>query len=117
MTGPAEANAPIGGQPKADVRDYLAEERTFLAWIRTIMALIVLGLVVARIDRFTLWFGTALVAIGAALSFVVVQRHRRVVEELNRPQLVLERPSRPGIFLAVLVALAGVAMALHLILS
>jgi putative membrane protein len=117
VTGPAGVNAPIGAQPKGDVRDYLAEERTFLAWIRTIMALIVLGLVVARIDRFTLWFGMALVAVGAALSFVVVQRHRRVVEELNRPQFAPERPSRPGIFLAALVAVAGVVMALYLILS
>jgi putative membrane protein len=117
VTGPAGANAPIGAQPKGDVRDYLAEERTFLAWIRTIMALIVLGLVVARIDRFTLWFGTALVAVGAALSVVVVQRHRRVVEELNRPQFVPVRPSRPGVFLAVFVAFAGVVMALYLILS
>jgi putative membrane protein len=117
VTSPAGAQAPVGGQPKPDVRDYLAEERTFLAWIRTIMGLMVLGVVVARIDRFTLWLGTALVAVGAVLSFVVVQRHRRVVEELNRPQVGPERPSRPGIVLAALVAVAGVAMALYLILS
>jgi putative membrane protein len=109
--------APLGGQPKADVRDFLAEERTFLAWIRTILGLMVLGLVVARIDRFSLWFGTTLIAVGAALSLLVVQRHRRVVEELNHPQLAPERPSRPGIFLAVLVALAGVTMALYLVLT
>jgi putative membrane protein len=117
VTSPQGIKAPIGGQPKADVRDYLAEERTFLAWIRTIMGLMALGLVVARIDRFSLWFGTALIAVGAALSFLVVQRHRRVVEELNCPQLAFARPSRPGIFLAAFVALAGVTMALYLILT
>lgn len=43
---------PIGGQPGADIRDYLAEERTFLAWIRTGLALMGFGFVVARFGLF-----------------------------------------------------------------
>jgi putative membrane protein len=43
---------PIGGQPGADVRGYLAEERTFLAWIRTGPALMAFGVVVARFGLF-----------------------------------------------------------------
>jgi putative membrane protein len=39
-------------QPTADVRDYLAEERTFLAWIRTGMTLMGFGFVVARFGLF-----------------------------------------------------------------
>ena len=41
-----------GGKPEADVRDYLAEERTFLAWIRTGLALMGFGFVVARFGLF-----------------------------------------------------------------
>ena len=39
----------IGSQPGANVRDYLAEERTFLAWIRTGVALMTFGFVVAHL--------------------------------------------------------------------
>lgn len=35
-------------QPRPDAREYLAEERTALAWIRTSLALMGFGFVVAR---------------------------------------------------------------------
>ena len=38
--------------PKAELRDYLAVERTFLAWIRTGLALMGFGFVVARFGLF-----------------------------------------------------------------
>ena len=39
-------------KPMADLRDYLAEERTFLAWIRTGIALMGFGLLVAHFELF-----------------------------------------------------------------
>ena len=45
-------DTPVGGKPEADVRDYFAEERTFLAWIRTGLALMGFGFVVARFGLF-----------------------------------------------------------------
>ena len=42
----------VGEKPAADLRDYLAEERTFLAWIRTGLALMGFGFVVARFGLF-----------------------------------------------------------------
>jgi putative membrane protein len=123
---------PIGGQPGADVRDYLAEERTFLAWIRTGLASMGFGFVVARFglylaeihggaapsDRFSLWSGTAFIAVGVAVNLLSTRRHLRVVEALNRGQLAdLRRPSQPAVVLALFLALVGVAMALYLTLA
>jgi hypothetical protein len=42
--GEVEMDTPIKVKPAADLRDYLAEERTFLAWIRTGIALMGSGL-------------------------------------------------------------------------
>ena len=116
----------------ADVRDYLAEERTFLAWIRTGLASMGFGFVVARFgfylaeirggaappDRFSLWAGTALIAMGVAVNLLSTRRHLRVVDALNRGQLGdLRGPSRLAIVLALSAAVIGVAMALYLTLA
>ena len=42
--GEVEMDTPIKAKPAADLRDYLAEERTFLAWIRTSIALMAIRL-------------------------------------------------------------------------
>src|SRR5438128_7704138 len=51
-TGEFEMDTPIKAKPAADLRDYLAEERTFLAWIRTGISLMGFGFVVARFGIF-----------------------------------------------------------------
>jgi len=42
----------VKAKPAADLRDYLAEERTFLGWVRTGIALMGFGFVVARFGIF-----------------------------------------------------------------
>jgi putative membrane protein len=123
---------PIGGQPGADVRDYLAEERTFLAWIRTGLTLMGFGFIVARFGLFlevmqitrggsaaqphglSPWFGTAFIAVGVAVNLLSIRRHLRLVGELNRGQFAAHRVSQMAVILALFLALVGVAMALYL---
>jgi putative membrane protein len=97
---------------RADLRDYLAEERTFLAWIRTALAVMAFGFAVAHFG--TVWFGRALLLAGVAVNLSSMRRHTRVVAELNRGQVGDRGPSRPAINLAGFLALAGVGMAIYL---
>ena len=45
-------NGPDAAAPKASLSDYLAAERTLLAWIRTGLAMMGFGFVVARFGLF-----------------------------------------------------------------
>ena len=125
-------DTPIGEKPGADLRDYLAEERTFLAWIRTGLALMGFGFVVARFGLFveelhitqhgsvaqphglSLWFGTTLIAVGVVVNLFSARRHIRLVGELNRGQFVHRRPSKQAVIVALFLALVGIAMAIYL---
>jgi putative membrane protein len=125
-------NTLIVAKARADLRDYLAEERTFLAWIRTGLAVMAFGFAVARVGPFleesqvtqgayvgrphpfSVWFGTALLVAGVTVNLLSTRRHMRLVAELNRGQLVDHGPSRQAINLAWFLALAGAAMAIYL---
>jgi putative membrane protein len=128
-------DAPIRERPAADLRDYLAEERTFLAWIRTGLTLMGFGFVVARFSLFlqvmqitrgdsaaqphglSPWMGTAFIVVGVVVNLLSALRHLRLVRELNRGQFTGRRPSWQGVMLALFLALVGMAMALYLTLS
>ena len=126
-------NAPSETSHKADLRDYLAAERTFLAWIRTGLALMGFGFVVARfglflqqlrlIDRLpsapsygvSLWFGTALIAVGVVVNLSSAWRHVRLVRELDRGETEGSRSLSQAVATAIFLALVGFAMAIYLI--
>ena len=121
-------------RPATDLRDYLAEERTYLAWIRTGIALMGFGFVVAHFGIFgdephmtqhapagqphelSLWFGTALIAIGVAVNLFSAWRYMRLVGELNRGQFVHRSLSKQGVIVALFLALLGTAMTIYLTL-
>src|SRR5712692_4873286 len=117
----------------ADLRDYLAAERTFLAWIRTGLALMGFGFVVARFGLFlqqlrlfghapsapsygvSLWFGTALIAVGVVVNLSSAWRHVRLVRELDQGQPECSRSLTQAVATALFLALVGLAMAIYLV--
>jgi putative membrane protein len=113
--------------------DYLAAERTFLAWIRTGLGLMGFGFVVARFGLFlreiamtthdlplestgaSLWMGTALLLLGAVVNVAASINHVRLVGRLNRGDK-LGQPSRPAIVVALTLAFLGLGLAAYLVL-
>jgi uncharacterized protein (DUF302 family)/uncharacterized membrane protein YidH (DUF202 family) len=126
-------DAPTQMSQRADLRDFLAAERTFLAWIRTGLALMGFGFVVARFGLFlqqlqvaqgtspapsyglSLWFGTALIAAGVLVYLLSAWHHLRLVRELERGGPVSSRPSTQAVVIALFLALVGLAMAIYLV--
>jgi uncharacterized protein (DUF302 family)/uncharacterized membrane protein YidH (DUF202 family) len=124
---------PLEGKRSADLRDYLAAERTFLAWIRTGLALMGFGFVVARFGLFlqqlrlfdhapsapsygiSLWFGTALIAGGVVVNLFSALRHVRLFRELDRGEAASSRSLTQAVALAFFLVLVGLAMAIYLV--
>lgn len=102
-----------------DPRVYFAAERTLLAWVRTGVAVIGLGFVVARLQpsrsTFALWLGSALSLVGAGLTALSTLEFKLFLRRLAPEQ----RP-QPGIgvslamLLGLIMAGAGVLLALYL---
>jgi len=113
--------------------DYLAAERNFLAWIRTGIALMGFGFVVARFGvflrmlriggtgaplenfGFSFWIGTILIAVGVFVNVWSVRNHLTLIADLNNGGSSYRQPSRLAIVVALLLALIGAVMATYLI--
>ncbi len=118
---------------KTSLGDYLAAERTLLAWIRTALALMGFGFVVARFGIFlgqiqaaqnrnpggsyglSIWFGTALIATGVIVSLTAGLHHLRLVRELNGGTPARPHSSKLAVFMALFLALVGMGMTIYLI--
>jgi putative membrane protein len=127
------ATSPIA-PAKVSAGDYFAAERTFLAWIRTGLALMGFGFVVARFGLFlqeihvvapdvpsprhglSIYFGTALIAAGVLMDVFASLRHVRIVNQLKTGDTDFTNPSRSALALAVFLAVVGVAMVIYLAL-
>lgn len=116
-----------------DPRIYFAAERTFLAWIRTGLGLIGVGFAVSRFGLFLREFaaretqtkvsasihsvisGVALVVLGVIVLVTATFRHIQITRELASGKWIAGRVSRDAVVLAILLALAGLLLAVYLI--
>jgi hypothetical protein len=63
----------------------------------------------------SLWFGTALVILGAIVNLAAALQHLRAVRRLNRGDAQFGRPSVMGVAVALLLATLGAAMVGYLV--
>ncbi|MFZ0213845.1 MAG: DUF202 domain-containing protein [Candidatus Acidiferrales bacterium] len=112
--------------------DHLANERTFLAWIRTSISIIVFGFVVAKFgitlreflrvqghavqeSGVSLGIGVGFMVMGIFMSIVALIRYRTTMRRLDADQF--EPATAVIVFLAVVAALFGVILAGYLIFT
>jgi inner membrane protein YidH len=123
-TGPGPAGIGADGEP--DARFTFANERTFLAWNRTALALVVAGLAIAQLlppfpgvpfGRHLL--AVPLIALGALLAVSAYLEWRRNQRALGRGQ-PLPRSPLPRILtvsIAVIAVIAAVLVLLSAVLA
>jgi len=126
MESPAET------RQRGSLNDYLAAERTLLAWIRTGLSLMGFGFVVARFGLFlqefqtaehtsvqsyglSLWFGTALIGASVAVNLLAAWHHVRLVRAINLEPVDQLHSTSLAVSTSVFLALVGLAMTIYLV--
>jgi putative membrane protein len=132
-TGAAEPLSGAGPRPVDDPRVYLAAERTFLAWVRTSVALMGFGFLIARLafwireyaaesgqavarPSVSPWLGFGMVVVGVCVCGMAAVRHRSYIHALQagvgNPPLDLGA----ALLMAGILALVGLAMAAQILM-
>ncbi len=123
------------GLPPEDPRVRFAAERTLLAWMRTGLALMGFGFVVARFGLFlreiaatghvtvqeqttgwSLWIGTGLIALGVAVSLLTSSEYVRFLQFARQGRSYTPRTAVLALVVSVILALLGTVMAVYLVL-
>ena len=114
--------------------DHAANERTFLAWVRTAIAVMAFGFVIERFDLFLQALapqmaqkqiavpgqafanvaGLAFILLGVAMIAISGFRFIRTTKEIDAEELVASPGERFDLALAALIGLLGVALFLYM---
>ena len=131
-----QSNAvPSLASPVNDPRVYLAAERTFLAWVRTSVALMGFGFLIARFNLFVRtmyatvapgtvqrhavvspWVGFAMVCVGVYVVVMAGLRHFGYIYALKQGVANPPLHLRTSMIVAGILALVGLAMAVHILM-
>ena len=111
-------------------RDHLANERTFLAWVRTGAAIVVFGFAIGRFSiamrqltafsghplrtgGLSVWMGASSIVAGVALVVAGLVRYRKTKEQLDHGTF---QPAGFALdLMTILIVLFGIALAGYLI--
>ena len=116
-----------------DPRYRWAAERTLLAWLRTGLALMGFGFVVARFGMFlrelaavkdghsphptgvSLFLGVALIVLGVIVTVLSAREHGQIIGRLRRGETFVPPVWSLGMMLSIFLALIGTAVAIYLL--
>ena len=114
-------------QPPRDPRVYFAAERTLLAWIRTGLAFMGLGFVLARYRAFlpapesnaafSRVLGVGLVLLGIFTIIAPTIQFRRFLKTLSATDRPAEYSTYPSMVTAVCLAALGLGLVIYLLLA
>jgi len=114
--------------------DHAANERTFLAWVRTAIAVLAFGFLVEKFDlflaiaapslagrqvsvpgqKFANFVGLSLIVVGTGMVAVAGIRFLQIAKQIDDPRALPGTGSRLDLALAVLLVLLGCALFFYL---